>query len=124
MKVFQIIRKISEVVGIYMSKIDRRQSINLRSFACLSSKVIYFSTSAAYLGFRANSPPEYGSDFEVLIKKRYNLFFKCLTSTGDTFYICATEMTIGIAFISMVFNITNVSKLTEKLEIFIQTSKL
>lgn len=123
---FQIIRKLSEIIGIYMSTVDRNSSINLRSFACFSSKFIYFSASVAYLGIRANSPQEYGRESVSYsyLKKHTIYFLNNFTITGETFFICATEMAIGIIFISIIFNIVHVTKLIEKFEAFIQTSKL
>lgn len=61
MKLFQIFRELTELTGIDLSSSDRIRSINLRSFGCLLAKVIYFSTSLAYLVLRANTPQEYGS---------------------------------------------------------------
>lgn len=49
---------------------------------------------------------------------------KYFAFTGETFFICATEMTIGMIFISVIINIIHVTKLIEKFEDFIQTSKI
>lgn len=71
MIIFEIYQKLFRILGV---DIDTPQGhkvrlINLRTVACSMSKVIFFSTSAAYLVLRANSSQEYGKNYTHLFRK-------------------------------------------------------
>lgn len=79
----------------------------------------------AYLVLRAKSPQEYGSDFQRFICGNLTFQFpNFLALTGETFFICATEMTIGAIYICLLFNKDRVSKFIKKTEDFTRESKL
>lgn len=127
MKVFQIIRKLSHIIGIDLSSIDIKHSINFRSFACVLSKVVFFATSLAYLYLKAVTPQEYGSEYcSSFYNKKNDLCIYQIVSlfyTGETFFICATEFSIEIIYLSVFVNIKNLNNLIEKFEVFTQKSE-
>lgn len=99
-KLFQSLQKYNQILGIHPTKPNQSYSFNLRSVFVLLSLISLFTSSAAYLVFKAEAIAEY----------------------AQCFYLCITPLAIFINFVAICLKMRNILQLIEKCEEFIQKS--